>query len=94
MIYFSDTGLVTDRTCKRMAVVGGTVHIRLMISPAKAELGMGAGLFALHRNGASFDSVRILFSPPNIWWVYDVRVAASNGKVTIGFGTRQRGGEQ
>jgi hypothetical protein len=80
---FTDNDLVTDNTYKRMMVTGNTVHIAV-----NYYLGSWYGVLGYLRstdNGATFEPIRNLFLAAGAWHVYDVRVAASNGKVSIGF---------
>jgi hypothetical protein len=85
-LLFTDNDLVTDDTYKRMVVVGNTVHIAV-----DYYLGEGGGWYGVlgylrsTNNGASFEPIRNLFTAALAYHVYDVRMAASNGKVTIGF---------
>jgi hypothetical protein len=83
---FTENDLIIDETYKRMAVVGNTVHIA--VNYYGGEGGGWYGVLGYLRstdNGASFESIRVLFTAAIAWHVYDVRVAASDGKVSIGF---------
>ena len=82
-LLFEDDDLVTDKAYKRMVVTGSTVHIAFSYYS-----GSWYGVLGYVRstdNGASFEQVRDLFTASNAYHVYDVRVAASDGKLTIGF---------
>jgi len=92
LIYTSESGLDTDVTYKRMVVTGNTVHIAFNYKGGEG----GAWYYVLGylrsiNNGVSFEPMIPLvnsydFNDNNYGWgVLDVRVAAGNGQVTIGF---------
>jgi hypothetical protein len=84
-LLFSKNDLVTDITYKRMVVVGNTVHIAVNYYGQGGTWYGILGYLRSTNNGASFEPIRVLFNAAEVWHVYDVRVTASNGKVTIGF---------
>ncbi len=85
-LLFTSNDMVTDVTYKRMTVVGDTVHIAVNYYGGDGGTWYGVlGYLRSTNNGASFEAIRTLFTAAYAWHVYDVRVAASNGKVTIGF---------
>jgi hypothetical protein len=75
--------MVTDNTYKRMVVTGNTVHIA--VSYYEGSWYGVLGYLRSTDNGVSFESIRNLFTAAGAFHVYDVRVAASEGKVSIGF---------
>jgi PKD repeat protein len=85
-LLFTDNDLVTNNTYKRMAVTGDTVHIAVNYYGGEGGGWYGVlGYLRSTNNGASFESIRNLFTAPAAHHVYDARITASNGKVTIGF---------
>jgi hypothetical protein len=85
--------IVTDNTYKRMVVTGNTVHIALNYYGGEGGGWYGVlGYLRSINNGASFEPIRPLFTAAIAWHVLDVRVAASNGKVTIGFRNQYNAG--
>ncbi|MCX5888209.1 MAG: hypothetical protein NTY36_01995 [Deltaproteobacteria bacterium] len=91
-LLFTNDDLVTDVTYKRMVVTGNTVHIALDYYGGEGGSWYGVlGYLRSTNNGASFEAIRNLFTASIAWHVYDVRVAASNGKVTIGFRNQANG---
>ena len=74
--------VVVDKTHKRMVVIDGTVHIAYGY-----YAGNWYGVLGYLRstdNGASFEAPRALFTAGSYRHVRDVRVAASEGKLSIG----------
>jgi hypothetical protein len=66
-----------------MAVTGDTVHIA--VNYYEGSWYGVLGYLRSTNNGASFESIRPLYNASGGHHVLDVRVAASNGKVTIGY---------
>ena len=85
-LLFTNDDLVTDVTYKRMVVTDTTVHIAVNYYGGEGGGWYGVlGYLRSTNNGASFEPIRVLFTAAIAYHVYDVRVASSNGKVTIGF---------
>lgn len=82
---FTDNDLITDNTYKRMTVVGNTVHIAVNYYLQAGTWYGVLGYLRSTNNGASFEPIRPLFAAAEAWHVYDIYVASSDGKVTIGF---------
>ena len=75
--------MVTNSTYKRMVVIDGTVHIAFGYY-AGSWYGV-LGYLRSTDNGASFEALRDLYTAGNAYHVYDVRLATSHGKLSIGF---------
>ena len=85
-LLFTDNDLITDNTYKRMVVTGDTVHIAVNYYAARRGWYGVLGYLRSTNNGASFEPIRLLFTASGLrHHVYDARIAASDGKVTIGF---------
>ena len=86
LIYSSTTGLITDKTYKRMVVENNNVHI---VFSDYGTRGTWYGKLLYLRssnNGVSFESPRTLFEPASdAWHVYDTYITTDDGNVTIGF---------
>jgi len=82
-LLFTNDDLIINDTYKRMAVTGDTVHIA--VNYYEGSWYGVLGYLRSTNNGASFEPIRPLYNASGAHHVFDVRVAASNGKVTIGY---------
>ena len=83
-LLFTEDDINTDLSYKRMVVTGNTVHIAVNYTEGGSSWYGVLGYLRSIDNGGSFEPIRILFQAASPWKVLDVRVTASDGKVTIG----------
>lgn len=86
-LLFSDDAadINASATLRRMAVDGNGIHI-VTSSYGRANTWFGKLIYLRSIDGGkTFDPPRTLFSAAEVWHVYDTRITANNGNVTIGF---------